>query len=128
VNPLQDALKTSQAWLEGKCRHGSCHRKFSITVFVEIIMSNLKRKPGNEKSPGKGTSSSRGDNSVAETPKDVSPDDASYKDVTERHLASDDADQRQEDLLDDAVESTFPASDPPAVAGGITRIDVPKQP
>jgi hypothetical protein len=107
---------------------------FSITVFLEIIMSNLKKKPGNAKSaaspgnPGTGTSSSRGDNSVAETPKDLSPDDASYKDIKERHLASDDADQREEDLLDDAVESTFPASDPPALSGGVTRIDVPKQP
>lgn len=90
-------------------------------------MSNLKRKPGNEKAPGTGATSSRGDNSVAETPKDVSPDDASYKDVTERHLASGDADQKEEDLLDDAVESTFPASDPPAVSGGVTRIEVPKQ-
>jgi hypothetical protein len=25
------------------------------------------------------------------------------------------------------VELTFPASDPPAVTGGVTRIDVPKQ-
>jgi hypothetical protein len=30
----------------------------------------------------------------------------------------------QETLLDDAVEMTFPASDPPAVASSITRIEV----
>jgi hypothetical protein len=30
----------------------------------------------------------------------------------------------QEALLDDAVEMTFPASDPTAVTSGITRIEV----
>lgn len=33
-------------------------------------------------------------------------------------------DQAQEALLDDAVEMTFPASDPPAVQSSITRIEV----
>lgn len=72
-------------------------------------------------------SSSPGNNSVAETPKDVSPDDASAKDVTERKIASADLDEKEEAQLDDAVELTFPASDPLAVTGGVTRIEKPKE-
>jgi hypothetical protein len=34
------------------------------------------------------------------------------------------ADQAKESLLDDAVEMTFPASDPISVSSGITRIEV----
>jgi hypothetical protein len=33
----------------------------------------------------------------------------------------------KETLLDDAVEMTFPASDPLAVTSGITRIEVPPE-
>ncbi|NEX61016.1 hypothetical protein [Noviherbaspirillum galbum] len=33
----------------------------------------------------------------------------------------------KEALLDDAVQMTFPASDPPAVTSGITRIEVPPE-
>jgi len=47
--------------------------------------------------------------------------------VCERNIASDDPDEKQQELLDDAVELTFPASDPTAVTGGVTRIDVPKE-
>ncbi len=59
--------------------------------------------------------SSQGNNSKSVTPKDVSPQDASARDVIERKILSDDADEREEELLDDAVESTFPASDPIAI-------------
>ncbi len=59
------------------------------------------------------------------TPKDVEPDKASAKDVIERHLDSRDPDERQQELLDDAIDLTFPASDPLAVGGGITRIEKP---
>ncbi len=59
------------------------------------------------------------------TPKDVEPDKASAKDVIERHLDSRDPDERQQELLDDAIDLTFPASDPLAVSGGITRIEKP---
>lgn len=71
--------------------------------------------------------SSHGDNSAVVTPKDVGPHDASAKDVIERKVCSDDQDEKEEEMLDDAVDLTFPASDPPAVPGGVTRIDVPKQ-
>ncbi|RJG04696.1 hypothetical protein D3870_00470 [Noviherbaspirillum cavernae] len=49
------------------------------------------------------------------TPKDVTADEATAQDVMERNLSSADADQRMEDLLDDSVEATFPASDPIAI-------------
>lgn len=70
---------------------------------------------------------SPGDNPLSVTPKDVTPDDASARDLVARHLDSPDPDEKQQELLDDAIELSFPASDPPAVAGGITRIDKPAQ-
>ncbi len=68
-----------------------------------------KRKQSSE--PG----SSHGKNSASVTPKDVPPDTAASQDVTERKIASDDVDEQVEELLDDAVEMTFPASDPIAI-------------
>jgi hypothetical protein len=59
--------------------------------------------------------SSHGINSPSVTPKDVSPHDASAKDVTERKTACDDPEERQQEMLDDAVDMTFPASDPIAI-------------
>lgn len=91
-------------------------------------MSNLKRHPGADDKDVPGERTSPGDVSVSETPKDVSPGNAAYRDLTERHLASGDPEQKQEELLDDAVELTFPASDPIAVTGDVTRIEVPRQP
>lgn len=73
-------------------------------------MSNLKRPP--EQDEEKEPTSSPGDQSKSVTPKDVSPQDASAKDVKERKTCSDDPDEKEEEMLDDAVESTFPASDP----------------
>lgn len=70
---------------------------------------------------------SQGKNSVSQTPKDVCAEDATSKDITERKTASQDMDEKGEALLDDAVELTFPASDPLAVTGGVTRIEVPKK-
>ena len=65
------------------------------------------------------------DNSASVTPKDVEPDTGSAKDVVERHLDSADPDEKQQEMLDDAIELTFPASDPLAVTGGVTRIEKP---
>ena len=65
------------------------------------------------------------DNSASVTPKDVGPDTVSAKDVVERHLDSPDPEEKQQEMLDDAIELTFPASDPLAVTGGITRIEKP---
>ena len=52
------------------------------------------------------------------TPKDVAPaDDATARDERRRQQALDEAaeDEHDEELLDDAVKMTFPASDPIAV-------------
>ena len=65
------------------------------------------------------------DNSVSITPKDVKPGDAAARDQIERRLDSPDPEEKQQELLDDAIELSFPASDPPAVAGGVTRIEKP---
>lgn len=93
-------------------------------------MSNLKRSPetdSEKKSGDAGERSSHGTDSPVETPKDVSPRDATAKDVVERNVTSSDPDEKQQAQLDDAVELTFPASDPVAVSGGVTRVDVPKE-
>jgi hypothetical protein len=56
----------------------------------------------------------------------VNERDASAQDMTERDLQSDEPDQKQQDLLDEAIDLSFPASDPPAIESGMTRIQVPK--
>ncbi|MDB5824356.1 MAG: hypothetical protein JWR21_3060 [Herminiimonas sp.] len=66
--------------------------------------------PGNA-----GHSSSHGDSPVEVTPKDITPDDASWADRTERKIASGDTEERREALHDEAVDLTFPASDPIAI-------------
>lgn len=91
-------------------------------------MSNLPRSPQEDEQQQAKKVSSHGDESLSVTPKDVSPQDAASRDVVARQVHSDDPEEKEEALLDDAVELTFPASDPPAVTGGVTRIDVPKQP
>jgi hypothetical protein len=65
--------------------------------------------------------SSFGLSSAVVTPKDVAPGDASAKDVVERNVRSDDQAEREEALLDDAIELTFPASDPIAVPSHASR-------
>ena len=72
--------------------------------------------------------SSFGENSVSQTPKDISSRSVSSKGVTERKITSQDPGEKEEALLDDAVEMTFPASDPFSVTGGVTRIEHPAQP
>lgn len=84
-------------------------------------MTNLRQHPELEKH------SSPGDDPLSVTPKDVSKRCAAAKDITERHLRSPDPDEKQQELLDDAIELSFPASDPPA-NGGVTRIEVPSHP
>lgn len=58
--------------------------------------------------------SSHGLASRVMTPKDISPEDASWADRQERDIHAEDCEQRQEALLDDAIELSFPASDPVA--------------
>jgi hypothetical protein len=89
-------------------------------------MSNLKRSPKHDEQKNSEESSSHGINSLAVTPKDVGPQDAASKDVVERKITSSDPDEKQEELLDDAVELTFPASDPLPLTGGVTRIESPR--
>lgn len=77
-------------------------------------MSNLPEDPNRDEVPAE-LRSSFGDNSPSETPKDVAPQDAASRDIVERKIASSDPEERVEALLDDAVEMTFPASDPLAI-------------
>lgn len=90
-------------------------------------MSNLKRSSADDEQKEAGQHASPGNNSPSVTPKDVSPQDVTSRDVTERKTCSPDPEEREEELLDDAVELTFPASDPLAVTGGVTRVEAPRQ-
>lgn len=58
--------------------------------------------------------SSRGDSPQEIIPKDISPKNAAWADLQERKTTSEDADERTEALLDEAVDQSFPASDPVA--------------
>ena len=79
-------------------------------------MSNVNR--GNEPqtcSQEDVSRSSQGSNSRSVTPKDVSAQSATAQDVTERKLNSCDPEERAQALLDEAIEESFPASDPIAI-------------
>lgn len=78
-------------------------------------MSNPKKPADDVRKNLSEPGSSPGNNSKSVTPKDVSAKDASARDVTERKIQSADPEERQEEQLDDAVEMTFPASDPIAI-------------
>lgn len=65
--------------------------------------------------------SSQGDSSIVQTPKDVHPHEAASRDIVERNVTSNDPAEKEEALLDDAIELTFPASDPISVPS-ITRV------
>ncbi|HJW54297.1 MAG TPA: hypothetical protein VJ577_03410 [Burkholderiaceae bacterium] len=58
--------------------------------------------------------SSRGDSPQEVTPKDIAPGDASWNDLHIREIAAGEPAQREESMLDEAIELTFPASDPTA--------------
>lgn len=90
-------------------------------------MSNLNRKPEHDEDREPKERSSPGCDSPAQTPKDVTSQDAASRDVVERNITSSDPDEKLQEQLDEAVELTFPASDPLAVTGGVTRIEVPKE-
>ncbi len=66
---------------------------------------------------------SSGETSLSVTPKDVDSEHASSRDIFERHLHAENPEQRQQDMLDDAIDLSFPASDPTTSAGGVTRIE-----
>lgn len=84
-------------------------------------MAPIRRNPELEKH------SSPGDNSLSVTPKDIGQQCAAAKDVIERPLDSVNPEEKLQLLLDDAIELTFPASDPTAT-GGVTRIEKPLHP
>jgi hypothetical protein len=90
-------------------------------------MSNLKRSAEEDEQKEPKERTSPGTNSPSVTPKDVTSQDAASKDVTERKITSSNPEEKEQELLDDAVEMTFPASDPVPTTGGVTRIEVPKE-
>ena len=91
------------------------------------MSEQIRRKPDNAADEAH-VHTSFGETSLSVTPKDVDERDASAQDITERHLQSGDSDEKQQEMLDEAIDLSFPASDPPATIGGVTRIDIPKSP
>lgn len=77
-------------------------------------MTTRKKLPEAEEKNAESTSS-QGDDSKSVTPKDLPSKTAASKDVKARKTTSEDLDEKQEEMLDDAVEMTFPASDPIAI-------------
>ena len=78
-------------------------------------MSKPKKSAEEDKKKPQEYNSSPGDQSPSVTPKDLSSKSVAAKDVIERKICSDDANEQEEELLDDAVKMTFPASDPIAI-------------
>lgn len=74
-----------------------------------------------------GKYSTFGDHSRFEKPRDVALQDAAARALSEQNISASDGDKHDEALLDDAVEMTFPASDPIAVKTGVARIEIPKK-
>jgi hypothetical protein len=60
--------------------------------------------------------SSPGDSPLTLTPFDLPPNSAAWRDRTPRNITSSDPEERENALLDEAIELTFPASDPIAVS------------
>jgi hypothetical protein len=81
-------------------------------------------KSGSKDVSQQGLPSSPGDSPVGVTPMDVSPDDATARDTTERAICSENIEEHQEAALDEAVDLTFPASDPIAPSS-VTKIERP---
>ena len=88
-----------------------------------ITQPNLDTDKGKEDPHAQ---SSFGDTSRSVTPKDVNACDASAQDITERHLLSNHPVEKQQNLLDEAIDLSFPASDPSAIESGMTRFKLPK--
>jgi len=70
-----------------------------------------KDNPGQRNEPA----CSPGIQSSSVTPADVAPEDAASRDLTEHKMNSDDLEERAQAFLDEAIEETFPASDPISV-------------
>jgi len=86
-----------------------------------MAVSGNHSKAADAKSAKHKLPSSHGDSPVEVTPKDISPEDASWQDRTERNLAAGDKEEKKDAVLDEAVELTFPASDPIAPSS-VTKI------
>jgi hypothetical protein len=79
-------------------------------------MSKSRKPADKDKLPPDEFTSSPGDDPLVVTPKDIDPGVATARDVRVLPVTSPDPDVREEALLDEAIEETFPASDPIAVA------------
>lgn len=90
-------------------------------------MSKSRKPADKDKQPeSDALDSSPGNDSLVVTPK-VEPNFATARDVRELPVTSPDPDVREEALLDEAIEETFPASDPIAVPSYDATLEKRKQ-
>jgi hypothetical protein len=61
------------------------------------------------------------------TPHDVQPDQAAWRDRTERKISATDEETRIDALLDEANDLSFPASDPIAIPSSTSESDKVKE-
>ncbi len=81
---------------------------------IESRKDEQRPVPANENQNSANLPSSAGDSPQQLPPGDVSSKEASVAERTKQKIASANQQQHDEALLDDAVEQTFPASDPVA--------------
>jgi hypothetical protein len=93
--------------------------KYTQRSFIRrrIVMSDSSKHARNDDA-GKSSknTSSKGNSPVEMTPFDVTPQDAAWKDRTERDIRADNKEDRDNAIVDEASELSFPASDPIAVS------------
>lgn len=71
--------------------------------------------------------SSQGNSPVDMTPHEVTPDQAAWKDRTPRETTAEDTQTRVDALLDEAIDLSFPASDPIATHSSPSAEEILKE-
>lgn len=94
-------------------------------------MSNERVTPpsgsGKPKEAASKLPSSAGNSPRVMTPHDVQPDQAAWRDRTERKISATDEETRIDALLDEANDLSFPASDPIAIPSSTSESDKVKE-
>lgn len=91
-------------------------------------MSKEQAAPQSESNkPSTKLPSSPGDSPRVMTPHEVLPDHAAWRDRTERKISADDEETRVDALLDEAIDLSFPASDPIAIPSSTSEREKEKQ-
>ena len=91
------------------------------------IQSTQPSGPGQKDKLSSTMPSSPGNSPRVMAPHEVMPDQAAWRDRTERPISAKDEDSRVDALLDEANDLSFPASDPIAIPSSPTERDKEKR-